>query len=974
MLKTSRFPALLLVGLLTAIAGAWAQGGSGSISGHVTDASGAVLQGAQVDVQPRSSASTVSNQQGEFTVLNLAPGNYTVTVSYVGFATFSKEVAVAGAQTARVDAVLGAASTNQEVVVYAEREHGEAEAINRTRASDNIVQVLPSEVITSLPNTNIADALGRLPSVTLERDEGEGKYVQIRGLEPRLSNVTVNGINVPSPEASVRQIKLDTIPANLVDSIEINKTQAANQDGDAIGGSVNLVTKTAGERPTLYLNGVGGYTPIVGGRSLTELDGTIGKRFGANHKLGILIGSSYDWNGRGIDDVEPVPTVIQCDPGPTGCVQPSSAASNFVTYGTQDIREYRYYRTRYGLSGSIDYKLGEISGLYVRGIYSHFDNFGDRWVYSPSVNGTTDANGNPLTSGYLTPTLSDTNGSYSFNAQIRRPVDVIASVEAGGKHVWSKWLLAYDVALSRSSSEDRGYSSADFSGPQTGVQFNIDTRDALRPKLIPVGGFGAVYDPAAYSFGGLDVNKTYSPQINLQGGFMTSRTYTIGGHFGTFEIGAKVRNQHKFQDALDLQYNAQGNIPTLSTFLGSFTNSNYYDKSYTLGPTADYNKIRAYLGAHAGDTNFFAPVDTNVLNTFSNSYDLIERITAGYFMNTVDFGRLRLQAGLRFEATHEDLLGNKILADSNGNLVATPLPVNSSYLDPLPSVQARFRLPHDAAIRAVYGRGVSRPNFGDLPPTFDSQSDAGQKVHVGNPFLKPTHANSYDVLYEQFLKPLGLIQAGFFYKQLTNTIYQTSTTINQQVIQNNPLYPLGDYVGQVLVQQTNGSDAHLYGFELAYQQHLTFLPGPLKGLGITANYGYTASKANNVPGRSDNPQLQRQAPNTWNISPTYDRGRFSSRLGISHNDQNIWSYGYQDGAALGKSGPFGDTYIYAHTQVDVQGSFKLSHGIQVIASGLNLTNEVFGFYNGSKIYPIQREYYKPTYSFGLRFNLGGESK
>src|SRR5882672_3049086 len=452
-----------------------AQAGKGMISGRATDSAGAVLQGAEVELEPRVSP-TVSGPQGEFTFSDLMPGNYTVTVSYVGFARFSTSVTVTSGQVTHIEAKLAVATTNEQVMVYAERPHGEAEAINRQRTSDNILQVLPFEVITSLPNTNVADALGRLPSVTLERDEGEGKYVQIRGLEPRLSNVTINGVNVPSPESGVRQIKLDIIPANLVDSVEINKTLSANQDGDAIGGSVNLVTKTAGEKPTLYLNGIGGYTPIVGGRSLTELDGTIGKRFGTNHKLGILIGSSYDWNGRGIDDVEPVPTAIQCDPGPTGCVHPSSTAPYVATYSTQDLREYRYYRTRYGLSGSIDYKLGDISGLYIRGIYSHFDNFGDRWVYSPSLNGTTDSAGDPLTSGWNTPGQSDNNGSYSFNAQIRRPVDVIGSLEAGGKHVWAKWLLAYNLSLSRSSEEDHGYSTAGFSGPQTGVQFAIDTK------------------------------------------------------------------------------------------------------------------------------------------------------------------------------------------------------------------------------------------------------------------------------------------------------------------------------------------------------------------------------------------------------------------------------------------------------------------------------------------------------------------
>lgn len=272
----------------------------------------------------------------------------------------------------------------------------------------------------------------------------------------------------------MRQIKLDIIPANLVESVEINKTLSANQDGDAIGGSVNLVTKTAEDRPTLYINGIGGYTPIIGGRSLYEIDSTVGKRFGANKKLGILFGGSYDWNGRGIDDVEPSLDVFNGQ-----AVVPSV-----------DIREYRYYRTRYGATGSVDYKLGDISGLYIRGIYSHFDNFGDRWVYSPSIN------------TFLTPTQGDVDGSVSFNASIRRPVEVIGSLEAGGKHVFTNWWLTYDFSVARSAAEDHGYSGADFDGPQgtsaTPLVFNLDWSNPHTPKLLPQGGANNIvniYDP-----------------------------------------------------------------------------------------------------------------------------------------------------------------------------------------------------------------------------------------------------------------------------------------------------------------------------------------------------------------------------------------------------------------------------------------------------------------------------------------------
>ena len=950
-----------------------AQANRGGISGRIMDSAGAVLPGARIDVQP-TGASAVTNGQGEFNISDLPAGEYALTVHYVGFSTYSTKITVAANQMARADAKLQVASKNEEIIVYAERAHGEAEAINRQRESDNILQVLPVDVITSLPNTNIADALGRMPSVTLERDEGEGKYVQIRGAEPRYNNVTIDGMEVASPE-SVRQIKLDIVPANLVDSVEINKTLSANQDGDAIGGSVNLVTKSATERPTLYLNGIGGYTPIVGGRSLSELDGFLGQRFGESKKLGILFGGSYDWNGRGINDAEPVPGVEACSPGLHGCQSdPNSTydpatAANYVTYGTEDLRDYKYYRTRYGFTTNVDYKLSDVSGLYVRLLYSHFDNFGDRWVYTPSV-GT-----------FSTPTLTNNDGNMTFNVQIRRPVQVIGSLDAGGKHVIGQWLALYEFGVSRASSEDHGYSSADFNGPQTGITFAIDPNPHT-PRLVPQGGFN-VYDPSTYNLQDLDVGQTYSPQLNLSAAGSVARNYSAHGHFGTLEFGAKVRNAHKFQDALDPVYDSV-NQPAMTNFTGSFTNPSYYDGAY-LGsftqPTADYGKVRSYFNANVNNPNVFT-IDpaSSAQNGFPNNFDLIERVAAGYVMNTIQFGRVRLQTGVRFENTSENVLGYNVLYNGGGTVASiNPVTNKPSYLDVFPSAQLKFSLAQDSAIRVSYGRGIARPDFGDLPPFFSTQS-GNNEVDIGNPNLLPTRANNFDVLFEQYLKPLGVIQAGVFYKDIAQPIFSERSVITNALAQQNPQY--APYVGEDLVQPINGSAAHLVGFEVAFQQHMTYLPGFLSGFGLSANYSYTSSQAKGGPNRADNPALQRQAPSTGNFSPTYDRGRLSARLGVSYNGPNIFQYAYanrnSDGSpapvALGIKGPGGDIYLYQHTQVDAQASFRMYKGLQFIFAGLNLTNEVFGFYAGSPIYPIQREYYKPSYEFGLRYSLTGEGK
>ena len=342
-----------------------------TLTGRATDVNNDGLVGARVEVQPLDRVAA-TDAQGQFTIPDLLPGKYTLTISYVGFKPFSKEVTVTSGAVANVDAELQVETVNEQIIVRGERERGEVEAINREMTADNIVQVLPAEVITSLPNTNIADAVGRLPSVSLERDEGEGKYVQIRGTEPRLTNLTLDGVHVPSPE-SVRQVKLDAIPADLVDSVEINKTLSPSQEGDAIGGSVNLVTKRAGEKPFMSIGTMGGYTPVGLGGRLNEVDSTVGKRFGTEHRLGLLFGGSYDYNQRGTDDIEPAP-------GTTSVAGNGDFADGVPVFFGMDIREYKFYRHRYGFVGSGDYKLGQASLVYLRGFFSNFLDYGEDWT------------------------------------------------------------------------------------------------------------------------------------------------------------------------------------------------------------------------------------------------------------------------------------------------------------------------------------------------------------------------------------------------------------------------------------------------------------------------------------------------------------------------------------------------------------------------------------------------------------------
>ena len=958
---------VLILLFLFAISSALGQSGKGLVSGSVKDLQSANLPGATVELQP-TGRRTVSDGQGTFTITDIAAGTYTVTVSYVGFTAYSGSVTVLGGQTARVDAMLKVAGRNDEVIVTDERPRGEAEAINRTRAAENILQVLPSEVITSLPNANIADALGRMPSVTIERDEGEGKYVQIRGTEPRLSNTMVDGVTIPSPESGVRQIKLDTIASDLVDSVEINKTLQANIDADGIGGSVNLVTKTASETPTLVLYGVGGHTPIIGGRTVEQGGGTIGRRFLTDKKLGVLIGGTYDYNGRGINDLEPVPTTSSLTPH----------------YDSMDFRDYIYNRTRWGATGSVDYKLNEGSNIGARFLFSTFRNWGNKWVFTL------------IDPSQFDPKNPQGSSDPVYSQDWRRPNMAIGSLSLKGDHLFNVNTIKWAVAVSRSRSlSGSGGANYQWNGANNdGVTYNC-ANDESAAKSVYRPGWGAgcfgsgtanAFDKNNYSLTEYDP-PTYgqSVQLNLQAAGSYARLYHVGHRYGTFEFGAKIRSGHKFDDTYNDAYvvnDSKGiSVAAHPEWDSKFTDSDYYDGTYGKYPAVtDYAKIKAFW---ATNQNLFTNQGGPGVN--NNNFDLIERVTAGYLMNTIELAsRVRLVTGLRFEATHLDTTS---FAESTGTL---SFKAGGDYLDVLPSASLRFALDKDSDLRLVYGRGLSRPDPQDVTAVVGKivTTQTPQTVSVGNPNLKAEHANNYDVLYERYLNPLGLIQAGYFYKDLSDPI------VTLQNLTSSSVYNPG--ILTLVTQPVNAGSAHVQGVEFGYQQRLSFLPSVLGGAGISANYSYTNSQAKGVdPLRTDSPALLRQAPNTWNISPTYDTRKFSMRVGMTYNDKMIYAYQYENLAYATDSngnpiivngvqqtvpnpqvgntaGPAGDNYLYAHYQFDTQASYTLPKGFQVYAYGLNLNNEVFGFYNGSPQYVVQREYYHPTYAGGIRWTLSRE--
>ena len=914
---------------------------SGSVSGTVKDSSGAVLPGAQIVLQP-GSTTVASNAQGDFRIQNVRPSTYTVTVSDVGFANSVSTIVVQAGENTLANVTMKVTSTNQQVIVTANLE-GDVAAINEQRTSENILNVMTADTIQDLPNQSVATALGRMPGVTVQINEGEAQYVQIRGTEPRLSNTTLDGVLVPGPDPQVRQVDLWVIPGDLVGAIDINKTLSANEDGDAIGGSVNLHMRQAtSNQPTLDLESLGGYNPIDTGQAWFRDDATLGKRFGPNQRFGAIFTYSYDLNDLGTDDVEPVPDV-------------NPAGGSAPYFDLISLNEYFYNHTRYGLGGSLDYKVSENSDLFVHGILSNFRDFGQKFEYDVGGGGVT------------------------FHNSLRRPNYQISDLILGGNHVFSHSYVHYVAAISHSRFVGAaGNPGADFDPLNTdpnlppgglGSTCNYVPGPSIYRPQFPCAANDPIYDPTQYYLNDINLTSGQSTQLNLQASGSIGLNYHLSSHASVFEFGAQVRNAHKGQYAFSPtydNYSANATAPLMSQFTTSFTNPTYYGGSYTYGPVTSFELVEKWLAANPGAL----PLDEAAthLNSDPANYNLQERITAGYAMNTVDLGsRYHLQTGLRVEATNEANTGYLVIDDTNGNYVSTaPVNASGSYINVLPSVQLRYNIDTSSDVRAVFGMGISRPDPYDLVPykTLD-ESTTPNTESIGNPALVAEHADDYDLLYEKFLPSVGMIEGGYFYKYLTKPLFQTETIAPNPF--PNPITPTVH-----LNQWQNGGHAYVQGIELAYQQHLTFLPGVLSHARIDANMTWTQSKNYDMQGRSDTPPLVGQAPFSYNITPTYATKRATVSLGVSYDGPYIATYQWQDGDPGTVTGPYGDNYYFERTQVDAQANYYLGKGFTITASEENANNAILGFYNGSKYFMTQREYYKPIYYGGLRWSLGHE--
>ncbi|MFC1549682.1 TonB-dependent receptor [Candidatus Neomarinimicrobiota bacterium] len=899
---------------------------AGTVTGRVTDATtNDYLPGANVLIQG-TNYGAATDRAGSFSIPNIPSGDYTLSVQYIGYTEYTQEITVSeNIRDNHFEIVMNVSFVEMGDVVVEGLRHGQAKALSQQKSADNIKNIVSEEQMEKFPDINSAEAMQRLPGISIQRDQGEGRYVQIRGTPPRMNSMKVNGENIPSPEGGDRTAQMDIIPADQLASIEVIKAITPDMDANAIGGAVNLITKSAldYEEPVFNATAGGGYANILG-KGIYQGAVNYGTRFGENKDFGIMFSASYLRSDRGSHNNEME----------WGEVDDND--DNEIPWALENIalRHYDVRRDRMGFSTNLDYRPDNDNSYSIKALYDEYLDIETR---------------NELTvepDGFNTAT-DLTEAEFVHEMKTRDQAVSLYSITGSGKNHFGAFTLDYSLSYNYAQEkEDRHFEPAFEMDETPDMTWNLSDRD--NPQFI-------IDDPDQdyylnadnFVLDAMEWHDNLTTSTDIIGSVNFETPLSFMGSQTKLKFGGKVsmKDKEREENIWDYEWDGDDDL-LLSQFTGDDV-SDLLDDKYNFGPTIDPGKMEDFFDANKnGDfVGEFINEDSDAA-----TYDATEDIFAFYLQATMNFDNLMILAGFRNEITKTSYNGNEVVFDDEGDYVETnPLSAEKSHNHILPSLHVKYSVSPQTNIRAAFTSGLARPHYEHMVP-FSVVLHEDEEIERGNADLVPTTAYSFDLLGEHYLSGIGIVSGGVFYKILDDIIYPT-------VIEEDG----GIYDGYEVSQpwQPEGADpATIMGVEVNWQQQLSFLPGFLNGFGINANYTYTESAAD-LPGRTDI-TLPGQAGNTANFALSYQKAGFTGQFSINYQDSFI--------SEVGEDADH-DIYYKDHIQFDFSANQEIKKGLNAYFQLVNLNNAPLTFYMGKEDRPIQREYYSWWMQAGLKFDF-----
>ena len=905
----------------------------GTIKGRILDTSNQTLPGATIYIDSLHTG-VVSDINGFYTLTNIAPGTYKVKVSYVGYSPVEMTITVPEGKTVESDVMLNDGVKLREVVVGGAF-NGQRRALSSQKNAMGIVNVVSADQVGKFPDSNIGDALKRISGINVQYDQGEARFGQVRGTSADLSSVTINGNRIPSAEGDTRNVQLDLIPADMVQTIEVNKVVTADMDADAIGGSINLVTKNTPNKRMFNATAGSGYN-AVSKKAQLNLGLTYGDRF-FNDKLGLMFSGSYQNAPGGSDNAE---FEYDVDDGS-------------VVMKEAQMRQYYVTRERQSYSLALDYEFNPDHKISFKGIYNRRNDWENRYrvVYKDLDES------DPSEQSIELQTKGGADDTR--NARLERQQTMDFTLD-GEHNLGGRLLMDWAASFSRAS-EDRPNER------YFGLKMDNNTGENLINTFHGIGGrapYSTIAIPGLDNEGWELDELTNSNQSIYENEWKFRLNFELplmkGLYGNTLRFGGKYTNKEKDRETTMYKYDGEDvNDNPIFNDGGAWREhgSSQIRKGFMVGdnyPEGTHFVSKKYLGS----INFNSMQGEPDYEEMSGNYHAKEEITSAYLRFDQKLGqKLDLMLGLRMEHTALNYRGLNWVVDEDENesLESTGNRKNS-YTNWLPSVLLKYDVNDDLKLRASFTETLSRPKYSALIPSVN-YNRADEEATIGNPNLKPTTSYNFDLSAEYYFKSVGLVSVGLFYKSINNVIVdEVWKGMDSQL----PITGTYDYE---ISKPINAYDADLFGVEVAYQRDFGFITPALKCLGFYGNYTYTANKTKNhhfehrVLEDGEDIDMIGSPEHTANASLFFEKWGFNLRL--SYNFASAFVDEMGEVAQL-------DRYYDKVNYLDLNASYTFGKRFKttIYADVTNLLNQPLRYYQGTKNRTAQVEYY------GARFNAG----
>jgi len=914
---------------------------AGSISGKVKDASNDdFLPGAAIYLDGTKYA-TISDMEGSYNLYGVPAGTYTLKVRYIGYEEYGTSITLNEGESLVHDIDLQTSFIELHGAEVVSQRQGQMKALNMQKESLVQQNIVAQEQMERFPDLNTAEVLQRLPGVNISRDLGEGKFVSIRGTDPRFTQVKVNGEAIATPEDAERFVALNVISAAQLSSIEVTKSPTPKMDGEAIGGVVDLKTRSAfdSDKRVLRVSAGGGYQDNARGPNARG-DVSFASKLGKSEKLGIALNANYQLLNKAANGIEPRWSFSTFD-----------INSNPLPFVFSDIemKNFEAHRARYGASGELEFRPGRATKLKIGGMYNLRNDQQTRNLRRVRANRGV----------YITADTIFNARSY-FELQDRVETQEIWALNAAGEHDLGWMRINYNAAYSHGLQEKTGEGQikAEFQSDQR-FTLVVDPNDYRIPRFQYFDVQGAefvpmnedsILDPSKYALDQLDWRVQHTTNSDLVGALDFTVPYFLGKNSGSFQFGAKARVRVKDRNNERIKNRHTDYIIPMSDYTGRTVGS-FLEGNYRFGPLIDPDPLRDFYAEHGDDPAILEP-EYRWVESLGETYYAQERVLAAYAMFHQNFGNLVVLGGLRVEHTTTGYEGMDLTLDSNGEYVDhDTIKSTRSYFNYFPNFQTRYRLTPNTNLRLAFTTGIMRPNYYSLVPYY-IVSDKDRLILRGNADLKPTRSTNLDFSAEHYFQKVGVATVAVFYKRLEDLAY---TKITRDTTP-------GDYYNWESQQVINGGAAELVGVELNWSQQFTFLPGFLDGFGIYLNYTHNQAFNTEIFGRDMNNRIPGLAADVGNVALTYEKYGLTARVAYNFSGEALDEIGELDDSSQ-------DIWVDRHGQLDFSGAYEITKGLEVFVEFSNILNSAYREYYGSKDITYQLEYYSWMVNAGVKWRL-----